>query len=94
MIIFCSIYCVNVFRFNIQLSKRVTDGSFLFLCKTLVFLSAFLEFGRQNRYNNLKSALDQPLRLVRGKIQDFMLTLVLSRTKNLGMELAITMWLP
>ena len=47
--------------------KRVKDGSFLFLCKTLVFLVlAFLNLGdqircSQNQYTNLKSALDQPL---------------------------------
>ena len=41
----CIIYYVNAFRFNTQLSKRVTDGSFSSLCIALVFLSAFLEFG-------------------------------------------------
>ena len=41
----CIIYYVNVFIFNIQLSKRVTDGSFSSLWIALVFLSAFLEFG-------------------------------------------------
>ena len=51
----------------LNLLKRVKDGSFLFLCKTLVFLVlAFLNLGdqircSQNQYTNLKSALDQPL---------------------------------
>ena len=51
--------------FNLQ--KRVTDGSFLFLFKTLVFLFLpILNLGvqirySQNRYINLKSALGQPL---------------------------------
>ena len=48
--------------------KRVGDGSFSFLCKTLVFIFLpFLNLGAQircpqNRYTDLKSALDQPLR--------------------------------
>ena len=42
--------------------KRVTDGSLLFLCKTLFFY--FLEFGSpnycpKNRYTDFKPALDQ-----------------------------------
>ena len=46
--------------------KKVTDGSFLFLCQPLVFLFlAFLFFSVQircpkNRYTNLKSALHSP----------------------------------
>ena len=67
MIDFCSIYYIKVFWFNIQLAKQIYRWQFLFLCKTLVFL--FLPFlnlgtqirGPQNRYTNLKSALDQPL---------------------------------
>ena len=51
--------------FNLQ--RRVADGSFLFLFKTLVFLFLpILNLGvqirySQNRYINLKSALGQPL---------------------------------
>ena len=50
-----------------NLLKRVTEGSFLFLWKKLVFFFlTFLNLGAQircpkNRYNNLKSALHQPL---------------------------------
>ena len=55
--------CDSIFNFL----NRVTDGSFLFLCKTVVFLFLpFLNLGDQiscpqNRYTDLKSALDQPL---------------------------------
>ena len=66
---FCSICCGNVFWFNIQLAKkRVTDGRFLFSCKTLVFVVAtFLNFGAkmrcpQNRYTDLKSVVFQSLK--------------------------------
>ena len=51
-----------------NLLKRVTEGSFLFLCKKLVFFFlTFLNLGAQircpqNRYTDLKSALDQPLK--------------------------------
>ena len=46
---FCSIYCLNVFWVNIQLVKNVTDSSFLFFCKMLVFFFfTFLEFGHPN----------------------------------------------
>ena len=65
---FCSVYCVNMPWYNIQYSTTwVTSGSFLFLCKTLVFLFLpFLNLDPQtrclvNRYIDLKSALDQPL---------------------------------
>ena len=50
-----------------NLLKRVTEGSFLFLCKKFVFLFLpFLNLGTQikcpqNCYTDLKSALDQPL---------------------------------
>ena len=50
-----------------NLLKRVTEGSFLFLCKKLVFFFlTFLNLGAQircpqNQYTDLKSALDQPL---------------------------------
>ena len=50
-----------------NLLKRVTEGSFLFLCKKLVFFFlTFLNLGAQircpqNWYSNLKSALNQPL---------------------------------
>ena len=66
MIDFCSVYCVNVFWFNIQLAKQSYRRQFLFLCKTLAFLFLpFLNLGAQircpqNRYTDLKSALDQP----------------------------------
>ena len=48
-----------------NLLKRVTGGSFLFLCEVLVFLFLpFLNLGAQiNWYTYLKSALDQPLKL-------------------------------
>ena len=42
--------------------KRVTDSSFLFLCKTLVFLFLpFLNLGAQIGSTDLESALDQHL---------------------------------
>ena len=47
-----------------NLLKRVTEGSFLFLCKKLVFIFlTFLNLGAQircpqNRYSDLKSTLD------------------------------------
>ena len=50
-----------------NLLKRVTHGSFLFLCKALVFLfPPFLNLGTQirfpkNWYTDLKSALDRSL---------------------------------
>ena len=67
MIDFCYIYCIKVFWFNIQLAKQIYRRQFLFLCKTLVSLFLpFLNLGTQircpqNRYTNLKSALDQHL---------------------------------
>ena len=63
-VLFTTLMCSDSI-FN--LLKRVTDGSFLFLCETLVFLFlTFLNLGAQmrclqNRYTDLKSALDQPL---------------------------------
>ena len=48
-----------------NLLKRVTDGSFLFLRKTLFFIfQSFLDLSveircRQNRYSDLKSALQE-----------------------------------
>ena len=67
MIASCSIYCVYVFYSIINLLERFTDGHFLFLCKTVVLLfvlflnlSAQIRFP-QNRYTDLKSALDQLL---------------------------------
>ena len=66
MIVFCFIYSVNLYSiFNML--KRVTDGSFLFLCKMLFFVFLpFLNLGTkircpQDRHTNVKSALDQPL---------------------------------
>ena len=62
-VVFTALMCSDSI-FN--LLKRVADGSFLFLCKTLVFLFLpFLNLGvqirsPQNRYTDLKSALDQP----------------------------------
>ena len=52
MIVFCSIYCANVFDSIFNLLKKDADCSFLFLCKTLVFyfsISTFLEFGCLNQ---------------------------------------------
>ena len=65
MIVFCYVYWVNVSRFN--LLKIVTNGSFLFLWKSLVFLflpllnSGVQIRSPQNLYTDLTSALDQPL---------------------------------
>ena len=62
-ILFTALICSDS-TFN--LGKRVTNGSFFILSKTLVFLFLpFLNLGAQitspkNRYND-KSALDQPL---------------------------------
>ena len=58
------LYYVNVFWFNIKLLKRVTDD-FFYAKKVFLFLP-FLNLGTQircpqNRYTDLKSALDQPL---------------------------------
>ena len=64
--VFCFIYCVNVFGFDIQLTKKSYRLQ-LFLCKTLVFpFLPFLNFGAQircspNWFTDCKSALDQPL---------------------------------
>ena len=63
-VLFTVIICFDSI-FN--LLKRITKGSFLFLCKKLVFFFlTFLNLGtqircRQNRYTDLKSALDHSL---------------------------------
>ena len=70
MIVFCSVYCVNVFRYNIQPTKKSYSQQFFILCEKLVFL--FLPFSNlgaqiwcpQNWYTDLKLALDQPLEMV------------------------------
>ena len=67
MIFFSSIYCVNVFWFNVQLAKKSYRWVLLFLCRKLVF--RFLPFLNleaqircpQNQYTDFKSALDQPM---------------------------------
>ena len=41
LMIFCSVYCINVFWFNIQLAKKELQMA-IFICKTLVFV--FLPF--------------------------------------------------
>ena len=68
MIVFCNIYFVNMFWFNIKISKKSYRWQFFLLsCKTLVFLVlSFLSLVTKircpkNRYTDLKSALDQPL---------------------------------
>ena len=65
---FCFLFTVLMCSNSIfNLLTRDADGSFLFLCKTLVFLFLpFLNLDPQtrclvNRYIDLKSALDQPL---------------------------------
>ena len=63
--VFCSIYCINVFWFNIQLAKKSYRRHFMIFIQN-VFLT-FREFGCPNLvspqywYTNLKSASDQPL---------------------------------
>ena len=73
--IFSSIHCVSVLcsdsilKLLKRVYKKVFKSSFLFSCKTLTFLFLpFLNLGAigmcsQNRYTNLKSALDQPFSL-------------------------------
>ena len=58
--VFCFIYCVNVFGFSIQLTKKSCRWHFLFLCKTLVFpFLPFLNFGAQIRCSPFCLKLDQ-----------------------------------
>ena len=67
---FFVLFTVLCFDSLLNLLKRVTDGSFLFLCKTLVlFFLPFLNLGAQIRYPqnwffNPTSVLDQPLALM------------------------------
>ena len=57
----------------LNLLKRVTDGSFLFICKKLLFLLLpFLNLGaqikhHQNRYTDLKQVLELPVRECRSR---------------------------
>ena len=52
-----------------NLLERVTDGSFLLLCKTLFFLNLDAQMKcSQKRYTNFQSDLDQPLERVRGQL--------------------------
>ena len=68
---FCSIYCVNVFWFNIQLAKKSYRWQFFIFMQNISFFPPpFLILGAQirclqNRYTDLKSALDQP-RFIKG----------------------------
>ena len=74
MIVICSIYCVNGYDAIFNLLKRVTNGSFLFLCKMLVFLLLpTLDLGVQIgvpkiRYTDLTSPADQALSAVKSFI--------------------------
>ena len=52
-----------------NLLEKVTDGSFLLLCKTLLFLNLDAQMKcSQKRYTNFQSDLDQPLERVRGQL--------------------------
>ena len=52
-----------------NLLERVTDGSFLLLCKTLFFLNLDAQMKcAQKRYTNFQSDLDQPLEPVRRQL--------------------------
>ena len=68
MIVFCSIYYDNLFWFNIQLAKKSCRWQIFIFMQNVTFLFlSFLNLGAQiscpqNRYTDLKSALDQPLR--------------------------------
>ena len=69
------LYYVNVFWFNIKLLKRVTDD-FFYAKKVFLFLP-FLNLGTQircpqNRYTDLKSALDQPLKVFKNNQVKFL----------------------
>ena len=68
--VFCSIYCVNVFWFNIQFAKKSNRLQFFIFMQDFSFsFRAFIKLGSQircpqNWYTDLKSALDQPLMLL------------------------------
>ena len=63
------VYSDSILKLLKRVYKKVFKSSFLFSCKTLTFLFLpFLNLGAigmcsQNRYTNLKSALDQPFSL-------------------------------
>ena len=67
MIVFCSIYYNNLFWFNIQLAKKSCRWQIFIFMQSVTFLfQSFLNFDAQikcpqNRYTDLKSALDQAL---------------------------------
>ena len=71
MIVFCPIYYNNLFWFNIRLAKKSCRWQIFTFMQNVTFLFlSFLNLGAQirclqNRYTNLKSAVDQPLMLLR-----------------------------